>query len=249
MTMRQRMLEICCGDIDSVIAAAQGGADRVELCSALSEGGLTPSTGLIQAAVNVPGIRVHVLIRPRSGDFLYNDAELDIMKADIRVARDIGAHGVVIGALTADGDIDLETCSALMEDAKGMDVTFHRAFDVCRNPGNALEQIIKLGCTRILTSGQAPSAAEGTGALRRLNELAGGRITLLAGAGVSVSNAEAIINEAGVSELHASARHTINSDMRYRNRQVSMGQKGTDEYSRLTTDARIVKELSEIIHS
>lgn len=243
------MLEICCGDIESVIAAAKGGADRVELCSALSEGGLTPSIGLIKAAVNIPGIRVHVLIRPRNGDFLYNDTERDIMISDIEAARKAGAHGVVIGALTPDGDIDIDTCSSLINAADGMDVTFHRAFDVCRNPEEALETIIKLGCTRILTSGQMPSAIEGTATLRKLNELASGRIILLAGAGVSSGNAKDIIIQTGISELHASARSTVSSAMRFRNSQVSMGNKDSDEYSRLITDADIVKQLSEIVHS
>ncbi len=243
------MLEICCGDIESVIAAAKGGADRVELCSALSEGGLTPSIGLIKAAVNIPGIRVHVLIRPRNGDFLYNDTERDIMISDIEAARKAGAHGVVIGALTPDGDINIDTCSSLINAADGMDVTFHRAFDVCRNPEEALETIIKLGCTRILTSGQMPSAIEGTATLRRLNELASGRIILLAGAGVSSGNAKDIIIQTGIRELHASARSTVSSAMRFRNSQVSMGNKDSDEYSRLITDADIVKQLSEIVHS
>lgn len=243
------MLEICCGDIESVIAAAKGGADRVELCSALSEGGLTPSIGLIKAAVNIPGIRVHVLIRPRNGDFLYNDTERDIMISDIEAARKAGAHGVVIGSLTPDGDIDIDTCSSLINAADGMDVTFHRAFDVCRNPEEALETIIKLGCTRILTSGQMPSAIEGTATLCRLNELASGRIILLAGAGVSSGNAKDIIIQTGIRELHASARSTVSSAMRFRNSQVSMGNKGSDEYSRLITDADIVKQLSEIVHS
>lgn len=243
------MLEICCGDIESVIAAANGGADRVELCSALSEGGLTPSIGLIKAAVNIQGIRVHVLIRPRNGDFLYNDTERDIMISDIEAARKAGAHGVVIGALTPDGDIDIDTCSSLINAADGMDVTFHRAFDVCRNPEEALETIIKLGCTRILTSGQMPSAIEGTATLRRLNELASGRIILLAGAGVSSGNAKDIIIQTGIRELHASARSTVSSAMRFRNSQVSMGNKDSDEYSRLITDADIVKQLSEIVHS
>ncbi len=243
------MLEICCGDIESVIAAAKGGADRVELCSALSEGGLTPSIGLIKAAVNIPGIRVHVLIRPRNGDFLYNDTERDIMISDIEAARKAGAHGVVIGALTPDGDINIDTCSSLINAADGMDVTFHRAFDVCRNPEEALETIIKLGCTRILTSGQMPSAIEGTATLRRLNELASGRIILLAGAGGSSGNAKDIIIQTGIRELHASARSTVSSAMRFRNSQVSMGNKDSDEYSRLITDADIVKQLSEIVHS
>lgn len=243
------MLEICCGDIESVVAAANGGADRVELCSALSEGGLTPSIGLIKAAVNIPGIRVHVLIRPRNGDFLYNDTERDIMISDIKAAHAAGAHGVVIGALTPDGDIDIDTCSSLINAADGMDVTFHRAFDVCRNPEDALETIITLGCTRILTSGQMPSAIEGTATLRRLNELASGRIILLAGAGVSSDNAKDIISQTGISELHASARITVPSAMRFRNSHVSMGKKDSDEYSRLITDTGIVKQLSEIVHS
>ncbi|WP_435052599.1 copper homeostasis protein CutC, partial [Paramuribaculum intestinale] len=157
-TTHRNLLEVCAGDIESVYAASRGGAQRVELCSALADGGITPSTGFIRQAVRVPGMKVHVLIRPRGGDFLYTPEEVASMTDDIVAAREAGAHGVVIGALTPDGDIDMDACRHMMEAAAGMNVTFHRAFDLCRDPFEALDDIIALGCNRLLTSGQAASA-------------------------------------------------------------------------------------------
>lgn len=244
----KRILEVCCGDIDSVEAAAAGGADRVELCSALGEGGVTPSIGLIRSALAVPGIRVHVLIRPRGGDFLYDKKEVDCMVDDIVAAREAGAHGVVIGALTADGDIDMNACSRMMDAAAGISVTFHRAFDMCRDPRKALEDIISLGCDRVLTSGQAASACEGKETLAEMVRQAAGRITILAGAGVSPDNAADIIAASGTNEVHASARHTIGSGMKYRHQGVSMGTPGSDEYSRKVTSPDIVRQIVEEIN-
>lgn len=246
----ERKLEICCGDIESVRAALDGGADRVELCSGLEAGGLTPSIGLIRAAVAMKGnskMLVHVLIRPREGDFLYTEEEVDIMIDDIEAARKTGADGVVIGALRPDGSVDTEACSRMIEHASGMNVTFHRAFDLCSDADKALEDIIALGCNRILTSGQAPTALKGTTALAHLNKLADGRITILAGSGVNPSNAREILEKAGVSELHASARGVCASKMEYRNEGVAMGAPDSDEYSRKTTDPSIVRQLANII--
>ena len=175
------VLEVCAGDIESVYAASAGGAARVELCSALGEGGVTPSVGFIRQALRVPGLKVHVLIRPRGGDFLYTAEEVDAMVEDIRVCREAGADGVVIGALTPTGDIDIPACRRMIDAAEGMSVTFHRAFDLCRNPDEALNAIIELGCDRILTSGQAASAHEGIGMLRQLSERAGSGVIILAG--------------------------------------------------------------------
>lgn len=202
----KNILEVCAGDIGSVYAASAGGAFRVEICSALSEGGVTPSIGFIRKALRVPELRVHVLIRQRGGDFVYSPEEVECMVADIKAAREAGAHGVVVGALTPTGDIDMVSCRRMVDAAEGIDVTFHRAFDLCRNPINALEDIISLGCTRLLTSGQAPSALEGVELLRELVVRANGRITVLAGAGVSPSNAARILAVSGTNEIHASAR-------------------------------------------
>lgn len=242
------ILEVCCGDLDSVLAAKAGGAQRIELCSALSEGGLTPSPGLTEAAVRSGISAVNVLIRPRKGDFLYSEEEINMMINDIRHAVAAGADGVVIGALTPDGDIDIPACRRMVEAAGEASVTFHRAFDLCREPEKALADIIALGCDRILTSGLAPSAAEGLATLRRLNELAAGRIIILAGGGVNSDNAAAILSGAGLSEIHASAKKTVGSAMRFRRGDVSMGAPGQDEYSRQVTDpeevARIIRNAN-----
>lgn len=237
------ILEVCAGDIESVHAAAAGGAARVELCSALGEGGVTPSIGFIHRALQVPGVKVHVLIRPRGGDFLYTADEVDCMVDDIVAAREAGVHGVVIGALTADGDIDMQACRRMAAAAAGINITFHRAFDLCRNKEQALEQIIELGCNRVLTSGQAASAAEGIDALAALVRQAGGRITILAGAGVGPENAAAIIAGSGTNEVHASARATVGSAMKYRHEGVAMGAPGSDEYSRKVTSEDIVRQI------
>lgn len=243
------VLEVCAGDMDSVYAAAEGGAARVELCSALSEGGVTPSVGFIRSALRIPGLRVHVLIRPRGGDFIYTPEEVDIMVEDIRICREAGAHGVVIGALTPDGDVDIPVCRRLMEAAAGMSVTFHRAFDLCRNADEALEAIIELGCDRLLTSGQAASAIDGIAMLKHLTDRAAGRLTILAGGGVSPENAAEILEKSGTTEIHASARTTIASPMRYRKEDVAMGTPGSDEYSRKVTSPAIVARIVETINS
>ena len=212
-----RIVEICAGDIQSARAAVQGGAQRIELCSALSLDGLTPSAGLIQAARGLEGIKLHVLIRPREGNFVYDASETEIMLHDISLAHQLGADGVVIGALTPDGDIDIPTCRRLIEAAEGMQVTFHRAFDRARNPQRALEEIIALGCTRLLTSGQAPTAEAGIPLLRELVHQANGRIIIMPGAGVNPANARRILDATGANEIHGSFRspHSAHTDPLY----------------------------------
>ena len=163
-------LEVCCADLVSLRAAVEGGAHRVELCQALGLDGLTPSTGMIEMAVE-SGIVVHVLIRPREGNFVYGQDEVECMARDIRMARSLGAHGVVIGALTEEGDIDVATCQRLVDEAGEMRITFHRAFDVCRDPLRAFEQIVSLGCDRLLTSGHERTAEEGIPLIRQLVDM------------------------------------------------------------------------------
>lgn len=238
-----RTVEICAADIDSVAAAAEGGAGRVELCSALGEGGLTPSAGLIEKAVADGRVQVNVLIRPRGGDFLYTPREVEIMEADIRLCRTLGAHGVVIGALNADGGIDTSVCRRLIDAAGNLSVTFHRAFDVCRDTDRALEDIIDLGCRRILTSGHAPSALEGAAEIRRLKALAGGRVYLMAGGGVTPANAARIAELSDADELHGSARVAVPSLMRYRVDGVKMGAPDADEYLRHSTGPDVVRAI------
>ncbi len=199
-------LEVCAGDLASAQAAAQGGAHRIELCSALELDGLTPSPALIEAARRIEGLRLHILIRPREGDFVYSEAETNTMLRDIRLARQLGADGVVIGALTPEGDIDLPSCRRLIEAAQGLPVTFHRAFDRARHPLQALEDIIALGCTRLLTSGQASTAEAGIPLLRQLVLQARGRLIVMPGAGVTPANARLILDATGATEIHGSFR-------------------------------------------
>ncbi len=240
--MNRPILEVCAGDIDSVVAAKLGGADRVELCSALACGGITPSIGLIRAAKAVDGIGVNVLIRPREGDFVYTPREADIILADIEAARNAGADGVVIGALTPDGDVDMPLTRRMIEAAGDMSITFHRAFDLCRNPLEALEAIAELGCHRLLTSGQAQTAVEGENLLRSLVAMRSG-VIIMAGGGVNPDNAADLVRNTGVSEIHASARASFPSAMQWRREGVSMGAKDVDEYSRLSTSADIVARI------
>lgn len=242
----KRILEVCASSVKSVVAARDGGASRVELCSALEVGGVTPSAGLIAQARKVDGMVLNVLIRPRGGDFLYDEAEVEVMARDIIVARECGADGVVIGALTAEGDVDVRVCRRLMDCAGDMSVTFHRAFDMCRNPYEALEDIISLGCDRILTSGQASTALEGIEVLKSLVQASGGRIIIMPGCGVNSSNAGRILNECGAFEIHASASRMSTSAMKYRHGGVNMGKAGEDEFSIKETSC---EEVSAIVGS
>lgn len=242
-----RSLEVCAGDLRSVYAAREGGASRVELCSGLAEGGMTPSAGLVRAAVAAGEIAVNVLIRPRPGDFVYGEDEARVMIDDIAMAVDAGVHGVVIGALKPDGNIDLPLVRRLVEAARGKSVTFHRAFDLCRDPFEAIGQLMDLGIERLLTSGQAPTALMGVELLTGLVEKAGDRLSVMPGGGVSVTNAAEILRESGAHEIHASAREPIASAMRFRRDDVSMGAAGSDEYACLSTSANIVKQIVSAI--
>lgn len=237
------LFEICTNSVDSCIAAQTGGANRVELCAGIPEGGTTPSYGEISMAREVLSeTRLHVIIRPRGGDFLYSPIEIKTMLRDIEMAKTIGANGVVFGCLTTKGEIDLPAMRELMSASEGMSVTFHRAFDVCCNPQEALEQIIELGCDRILTSGQQATASAGIPLLKELQKQADGRIILLAGCGVNESNIAQIAKETGIQEFHFSAREVIKSAMEYKNENVSMG--GTvhiNEYERNVTTAQRVR--------
>jgi len=205
------ILEVCCGDIESVRAAKEGGAQRVELCRALELDGLTPSEAMMEEAIGM-GIPVQVLVRPREGDFVYNKDEVLCMLRDIRHARQLGVNGVVIGALKPDGSIDEDIIRYLVGEAEGLSITFHRAFDVCTHPEEALEQIISLGCHRLLTSGQAPTAEQGIPLLKRLVRQSSGRIIIMPGAGVNVDNARRILSETGASEIHGSLRKGGHTD-------------------------------------
>lgn len=248
--MNHYQFEVCANSVESCLAAQTGGADRVELCAGIPEGGTTPSYGDIATARELlTHTRLHVIIRPRGGDFLYTPLEQRIMLKDIENARRLGADGVVFGCLTPEGDIDIALMKQLLEAAQGMSVTFHRAFDVCRQPKQALETLIQLGCHRILTSGAQPTAEQGIPLLKELQAQADGRIILLAGCGVNENNIARIASETGIREFHFSAREQLTSGMQFRNEAVSMG--GTvciDEYSRpVTTAERVRKTIGALV--
>ena len=201
----KRLFEVCTGSLASVEAAVAGGAERIELCSALSLDGLTPSLGLLRyVRQRYPHLIIHVLVRPREGDFVYSPSELRTMAMDIEAAMP-WADGFVSGALTAEGDVDRMATEVLVRQAAGKPFTFHRAFDRCRQPLHALEQLVTLGCSRILTSGQQPTAEQGIPLLRQLCDLADGRLIIMPGGGVNHENARLIADQTGCVELHGSA--------------------------------------------
>ncbi|MBF1456732.1 MAG: copper homeostasis protein CutC [Prevotella nigrescens] len=205
------ILEVCTGSLQSVINAVKGGAQRIELCSALSLDGLTPSLGLIKTVRKMfPKLTIHTLIRVREGDFCYNEGEIKVMETDIKEILSY-TDAIVCGALTADGDIDIATTRRLIDACEGKPFTFHRAFDVCRNPLKALDELAALHCTRVLTSGQAPTAETGIPALKEYIKHTEGRMTILPGGGVTPLNAKKILAETGATEIHGSASGVVES--------------------------------------
>ncbi|MDO4698193.1 MAG: copper homeostasis protein CutC [Pasteurellaceae bacterium] len=199
-------IEICVDNIESVITANRLPIDRIELCSALALGGLSPNFGLLQQAVEISTIPLAVMIRPRAGDFVFSPHEVNAMFDEIALCKALGVQHIVIGALTAQGEMDLETTKRLIDAADGMEITFHRAFDLCVDPFKALDQLIDLECQRILTSGQAQTAFEGIPLLRELVEKSAGCIQIMAGCGVNAENVHAILRETQVPQLHFSAK-------------------------------------------
>ncbi len=242
-------IEVCANSVQSCIAAQQGGADRVELCAALAEGGLTPSFATIALARANTDITLHVIVRPRGGDFLYTALEVATMEADIHAMHSLHIDGVVVGCLTADGDIDLRTLDRLMEAADGLPVTFHRAFDRCRHPLEAMRQLRAAGVARILTSGQQPTAPEGAELLHQLVSEAGPQLSIMPGCGVNETNIRQLAAATGAHEFHFSASAPVKSQMRIRNDQVAMGAAGVDEYTRMETSASRVSRTIEALCS
>jgi copper homeostasis protein len=238
------MLEICADSIESAIAAERGGADRIELCSALAEGGVTPSSGLMAAVRSRLGLPLCVIIRPRGGDFLYSSDEFEIMRHDVITARQLGADGVVLGILRENGTIDTDRTRTLIEIARPMQVTFHRAFDMSSDLGRALEDVIATGADRILTSGGEQCAQSGISNIAALVKQAAGRIAVMAGAGINLANLRDILDRTGVREIHTTARVKISSRMQYRNERLSMGSTAGREYEQLVTTEKTVSELA-----
>lgn len=246
MNREEFKFEICANSVESCLAAQEGGADRVELCAGIPEGGTTPSYGEIKLARKLlTKTKLHVIIRPRGGDFLYTPLELERMEEDIRICRELGVDGVVFGCLTEEGEIDRKANRRLVEQARPMSVTFHRAFDRTADPMKALEDIISLGCNRILTSGQQPKAIDGISLLaqleKKLKEYPLPPIQLLAGSGVNEENIRQIFDATGIHEYHFSARVNVVSKMKHYNHEVYMGAKGADESNSLVTSAEKVR--------
>ena len=211
------LLEVIGFNIESCMLAQAAGANRIELCDNPVEGGTTPSYGFIKAAREVLQISLFPIIRPRGGDFLYTDAEFEVLKNDVKLCKQLGCDGVVIGILNEDGTIDKKRCSQLVELAYPLGVTFHRAFDRVNNPAQALEDVIDIGCERILTSGLQPNAPEGATQIASLIKQAGERIIIMPGSGVRADNLMELANKTGANEFHSSARKNIDSMMKYTN--------------------------------
>jgi copper homeostasis protein len=238
------LLEVCVDSPEAALAAQAGGAQRVELCSALGEGGLTPSLGAIELARAGLAIELFVLIRPRAGDFLYSAAELAVARRDIELCAQAGARGVVLGVLRRDGTIDRERTAALIECARPLAVSFHRAFDLTREPERALEELIELGVERVLTSGAERTALEGAALLRRLVERAGERIIVMPGGGIRASNVRELVRRTGARELHFTARAEMASPMEFHNPRCAMGSKASQgEYELRPTDPELVRSI------
>lgn len=214
------LLEVAASSLTSALAAQAGGAGRVELCGQLADGGVTPSYGLVATARDRLRIPLYVLVRPRTGDFLYDEAEFELMQRDIEACVRLGCDGVVIGALDADAGVDLAGCRALVAAAGGLGVTFHRAFDAARDPARALEDVIALGCERVLTSGGHRSALDGAAHIAALVQQAAGRVRIMAGAGIRPENVANVLARSRADELHASARGLYRSTMRWRNERL-----------------------------
>ncbi|MBE2895898.1 copper homeostasis protein CutC [Pasteurellaceae bacterium HPA106] len=237
-------IEVCVENSESIHVVNHSGVERIELCSALAVGGLTPCYGLLKSAVKIAQMPIAMMIRPRAGDFLFSRDEVAMMVDDIQMARELGVHCVVIGALTERGEIDIATTQRLVEAAGPMEVTFHRAFDVCANPQTALETLIDLGCTRLLTSGQAPSAWLGRELIAKLVDQAHGRISIMAGAGVSAQNAKDLLAVTHADELHLSAKRFRYSAMA-RQSAVAMGKSADDDQRIMVTDGEELAKLRQ----
>jgi len=236
------LCEICVDSLTGVRAAKAAGAGRVELCANLLEGGITPSLGMIRQARTIQGIGLHVIVRPRGGDFLYGDDEFAIMRTDVEAAKAAGADGVVIGLLTADGEIDADRTRELMSLARPLSVTFHRAFDMTRDPVAALNLLIALGLDRVLTSGQEATVLEGLPLLADLMKAAGDRIIIMPGGGITARNVGRIVAALKPKEMHFAALEPAASAMRFRRAHVFMGgELRPPEYDRLDTSADAVR--------
>lgn len=238
-------LEICADSVESAVAAERGGAHRIELCSSLLEGGVSPSAGLISTVRSRLSIGVFVMIRPRGGDFCYSAEEFETMEQDVLTAKQLGADGIVFGILQEDGDVDIARTRRLIQIARPLKATFHRAFDMSSNLSKSLRDVIDAGADRVLTSGGEQNVEDGLPVIAGLVRAAGGGIAIMAGGGISESNVHRIIEQTGVTEIHASVRVHVPSPMRYRNDKISMGPAKGREYERIAVLEEKVSRLLE----
>jgi len=242
-------LEITVNSLTSAFEAQKGGADRVELCDNFPEGGTTPSYGNILVASRNLNIDLFVIIRPRGGDFLYDDFEFEIMKKDIIFSKNADANGVVFGVLMADGSIDIDRNAELVELAKPMQTTFHRAFDMTSDAFQALEDIIELRFDRVLTSGQQPTATDGAGLITELVKTAGNRIIVMPGSGINEDNILELVHRTKAKEFHASFRKKVKSKMTFKKDNVIMGGAGSSEYVTEVADLHKIARVKQILSS
>ena len=240
-------LEICVDSVESAVIAQEAGADRIELCSCLDVGGLTPSLGAITLAKSVLEIPIHVLIRPRMGDFCYSDLEFQQMLRDLRLAKDTKTEGVVFGILTPDGKVDIYRTALLLEAARPLRVTFHRAFDFCVDPFQALEDLISLGVDRILTSGQKNTALEGAPLLKELIEKADNRVIIMPGSGINSQNLPSLIKDTGAREYHLSASRFLPSPMLSEKEALDPKGFGNAELSLRQADGDEIRKIRQLL--
>lgn len=241
-------VEICVDSLQSAIAAEKGGADRVELCANLMGGGTTPSLGLIELVRENLSIDVNVMIRPRSGDFCYSNLEIEVMKRDIEIIKKTGVNGIVVGTLKPNGDIDKENLRELIEVANPLPITFHRAFDMAKDPFESLDILIDLGIERVLTSGKENKALDGMHLIRKLVERSKDRVIIMPGSGINEENIKNIISYTGVREIHLSAKKRVESIMEYRNSKINMGISTiVSEYDNYFTCEESVRAISSML--
>lgn len=238
------LVEIATSDFLTTRSAVEGGADRIELCANLAEGGTTPSAGMVRKCREAFNVLLYPIIRPRGGDFLYTTEEFDIMLHDVKLFKDYGCDGVVIGLLQADGTPDLSRSAKLVEAAYPLGVTFHRAFDRCLDPFAAMEQLISIGCERILTSGQQPQAPAGVELIARLNQAANERIIIMPGSGVRVDNVRQLADQTGCTELHSSLRRKTKSQMQFIHPAFASSE---ESYMNNAIDAEEVRQLKKAL--
>jgi copper homeostasis protein len=243
------VLEVCVETVASAIAAQRGGASRIELCSDLLEGGVTPGAGLISVIRSRLEIDIHVMIRPRAGDFIYSDDEFVVMQREMDEARRLGANGFVFGILTERGRVDVERTRELVQLADPQPVTFHRAIDMAPDPLEALEDVIAAGARRVLTSGGAPSVSRGCDVLGKMREAAGDRIAVMAGGGVTLRTVRQVLVSTGIREYHASLRKAEPSPADFHKQGVAMGERRDQEYLRYTTHEEDVRAMAKLLES